>query len=274
MGLLLELQKRLPDGWFLRRLLPAALFVVVAVVGGGQLGRAHWSDLGRARAGIAGALRPGEGPGSNGAAVLVLLAAAAVAAALAVPFAAGVIGALASGAWPWWLSPLGRRLTAWRRRRWSPSDEIAREAVRARAAGRETRAARLDALRARSAPAEPAGPTWCGDRLRATERRVLETTGTDVAEAWTGLFLGAPDPAREALGAARDAYDAACEALVWAVAFTVLGAWWWPSAPAGVLLGLAAWRALRGAVEALCRTTEAVAALPPPLPQPHDGPEA
>ncbi|MER7701864.1 hypothetical protein ABTX81_03035 [Kitasatospora sp. NPDC097605] len=269
MGLLLELQKRVPDGWFLRRLLPAALFVVVAVVGGGRLGWAHWSDLARARAAVAGALRLGEGVTSDGAAVLVLLAAAVAAAALAVPFAAGALGALASGAWPWWLSPLGRRLTERRRRRWSPPDEIAREAVRARAAGRETRAARLDALRARSAPTAPTGPTWSGDRLRATERRVRETTGTDVAEAWTGLVLGSADPAREALGAARDAYDAACEALVWAVAFTVLGAWWWPSAPAGVLLALAAHRALRQAVEALCRTTEAVAALPGP---PDDGP--
>ncbi|MFC5665438.1 hypothetical protein ACFP3U_20960 [Kitasatospora misakiensis] len=263
MGLLLELQKRIPDGWFLRRLLPAALLVVVAVLGGGQLGWAHWSDLGLARTRIAGALRLGEGVTSDGAAVLVLLAAAACALALAVPFAAGAVGTLAAGAWPWWLTPLGRRLTDRRRRRWAPPDELARRAVRARAAGRETRAARLDALRARSTAVAPTGPTWSGDRLRATERHLRETTGADVAESWTGVLLTAPDAAREALTAARDGYDAACEALVWSAAFTLVGAWWWPSALAGALLGLASWRSLRASVETLCRTTEAVATFPP-----------
>ncbi|KIF75361.1 hypothetical protein QR77_18480, partial [Streptomyces sp. 150FB] len=112
MGLLAELQKRIPDGWFLRRLLPAALFVVVATVGGGQLGQHRWNDLGLARERIAGALRPnGGGTSADSVASLVLLAVAAVAAAFAVPFAAGAVGSLASGAWPWWLMPLGRRLT-------------------------------------------------------------------------------------------------------------------------------------------------------------------
>ncbi|WP_327675259.1 hypothetical protein [Kitasatospora sp. NBC_00458] len=260
MGLLLELQKRIPDGWFLRRLLPAALLVVVAALGG-RLGWRHWSDVGLARETTAGVLRFGDGLTPDSAAVLALLAVAAVAAALLVPFAAGAVGALASGAWPWWLTPLGRRLTRRRARRWAPPERIAREAVRARAAGHELRAARLDARRARANPSAPAGPTWSGDRLRAAEERIRATTGEDVAEAWTGLLLGAPDPSREALGAARDAYDAACEALVWSVAFTAVGLWWWPSAAAGILVGLASWRSLRQAVETLCRTAEAAFAL-------------
>jgi hypothetical protein len=262
MDLLLELQKRLPDGWVLRRLLPAVLFVVVAVVGGGQLGWAHWSDVGLARRRIAEATRLGAGLTAGGVAALILLAVASAGVALAVPFAAGAVGTLASGAWPWWLSPLERRLTA-RRRRWRDPDAIAREAVRARAAGREIRAARLDAHRARVAAVEPTGPTWSGDRLRATERRIRATMGTDVAEAWTGLVLTAPDYARAALTSARGAFDSACEAVVWSVAFTAVGVWWWPSAFAGVLLSLASWRSLRQSVEALCRTTEAVVALLP-----------
>ncbi|WP_369260513.1 hypothetical protein [Streptomyces sp. R35] len=273
MGLLVELQKRIPDGWFLRRLLPAVLFVVVATVGGGQLGQRHWDDLGLARERIAGALRWSGGMSGDGVASLVLVAVAAVGAAFAVPFAGGAIGGLASGAWPWWLMPLGRRLTAWRVRRWAPPEEIGRQSVRARAAGRQLRADRLDARRTRTGPAEPGSPTWSGDRFRATEAHVRGETGTEVASEWTGLLLALPDAPRAALSEARDAYDAACEALAWSLAFTVLGAWWWPAALLGVVVGLAFWRSLRGAVGALCRTTEAVFAMrhtgpPSPPPQP------
>ncbi|MEV0774444.1 hypothetical protein ACIBLA_33870 [Streptomyces sp. NPDC050433] len=261
MELLVELQKRIPDGWFLRRLLPAALFVVVAIVGGGQLGQRHWNDLGLAREGIAGALRLSGGLSADGVASLVLVAVAIVAAAFAVPFAGGAIGALASGAWPWWLMPVARRVTALRVRRWAHPDELGARSVRARAAGRELRADRLDARRARTGTARPSSPTWSGDRFRAAEARVEQETGTDIASEWTKLLLAAEDTPRAALSDTRAAYDAACEALAWSVAFTILGAWWWPAAAVGVVLWLTGWLSLRRAVEALCRTTEAVFAL-------------
>ncbi|WP_406452594.1 hypothetical protein OG782_19255 [Streptomyces sp. NBC_00876] len=259
MTLLAELQKRIPDGWFLRRLLPAALFVVVAVVGGGQLGQRHWNDLGLARARIAAALRTGGSLSDDSLALLVLVAVAVVGLAFAVPFAAAGIGALASGAWPWWLMPLSRRVTAWRVRRWAPPSEVARESVRARAAGRELRADRLDARLARTTD-EPGCPTWSGDRLRATETEIRRTTGLDIAGEWTGLLLTVPEVSRAALSEARNAYDASCEGLAWSVAVVLLGAWWWPAAPAGVVLWLASRQSLRLAVRTLCRTTEAICA--------------
>ena len=258
MGLLGELQKRIPDGWFLRRLLPAALFVVVATVGGGQLGQRHWDDLGLARARIAGALRVSDGTSTHAVASLVLYAVAVGAAAFAVPVAARAIGALASGAWPWWLMPLGRRLTVWRVRRWMCPEDIGKEAVRARAARRHLRADRLDARRSRTGSAEPGSPTWSGDLFRATEARVRAETGVDIASEWPELLLVVPDASRTALAEARDAYDAACESLAWSVALTSLGAWWWPAAPAGLLLWLHSWQSLRHAVRTLCRTTAAV----------------
>ncbi|MFD4621845.1 hypothetical protein [Streptomyces sp. NPDC058475] len=257
MGLLVELQKRIPDRWFLRRLLPAALFVVVAIVGGGQLGQRHWNDLSLARERIAGALRLSGGMSADGVTSLVLVAVAVVSAAFAVPFAAGAIGALASGAWPWWLMPLGRRLTAWRVQRWAHPDEIARNAVRARGQGRELRADRLDARRARTGSAPPCSPTWSGDRFREAEAR----TNVGIAGEWTKMLLSASDTTHSVLSEARDAYDGACEALAWSIAFTILGAWWWPAAPVGVVLWLASWRSLRRAVRTLCRTTEAVFAI-------------
>lgn len=268
MELLVELQKRIPDGWFLRRLLPATLFVVVAIVGGGQLGHRHWNDLGLARESIAGGLRLSGGLSADGVASLVLVTVAILAAAFAVPLAAGAIGALASGAWPWWLMPPARRVTAWRVRRWAHPDELGRRSVRARAAGKHLRADRLDARRARARPDAPGSPTWSGDRLRAAEARVARETGSDIASEWTKLLLAAEEVPRAALRDTRAAYDAACEALAWSAAFTILGAWWWPAAPVGVLLWLASWVSLRRAVEALCRTTEAVFALGPPDPPP------
>ncbi|MFF9511472.1 hypothetical protein ACF1BU_34555 [Streptomyces sp. NPDC014724] len=243
MGLLIELQKRIPEGWFLRRLLPATLFVVVAVVGGGELGHAHWNDisLARERRRLARARR-GAGGG----------------AAFAVPYAAAAIGSLASGAWPWRLMPVGRRLTRWRVRRWVEPDVLARRSVRARADGHALRADRLDARAARARTSgRPQSPTWSRDRLRLTEENVGRETGGNVVSGWTTLLLGAADRPRAALAETRDAYDAACEALAWSAAFTVLGAWWWPAAPFGILLGLASWRSLRHAVQTLCRTTEA-----------------
>ncbi|MFE5840283.1 hypothetical protein ACFQ7N_01380 [Streptomyces niveus] len=279
MELLVELQKRIPDGWFLRRLLPATLFVMAAIVGGGQLGQRHWNDLGLARESIAGGLRLSGGLSADGVASLVLVAVAILAAAFAVPLAAGAIGALASGAWPWWLMPLARRVTAWRVRRWAHPDELGRQSVRARAAGRHLRADRLDARRARTEHAAPGSPTWSGDRLRATEEHVGRESGSDIASDWTKVLLSADDVPRAALSETRAAYDAACEALAWSAAFTVLGAWWWPAAAVGVLLWPAGWLSLRRAVEALCRTTEAVFALattdpatPTPTPTPTVSP--
>lgn len=275
-GLLVELQKRIPDRWFLRRLLPAALFVVVALVGGGQLGHRRWNDIALARERIAGAFRLGGGLPAAGIASLVLVAVSVVAAAFAVPYAANAIGALTSGAWPWWLMPLGRRLASWRARRWVAPDELARQSVRARDGGRELRADRLDARRARTGSGRPASPTWSGDRFRATEAHIRAKTGDDIASAWPALLLSASDTSRAALAEARDAYDAACEALAWSMAFALLGAWWWPAAPVGIVLGLASWRSQRHAVRALCRTTEAAftlqhADLPPGQPLSVDG---
>ncbi|MEV5877417.1 hypothetical protein AB0L75_24955 [Streptomyces sp. NPDC052101] len=261
MGLLIELQKRIPDGWFLRRLLPAVLYVVVAVVGGGQLGQRHWNDLGLARDGIAGTLPLGGGVTADGAATLVLVAVAAAGAAFAVPYAAGAVGVLASGAWPWWLAPVGQRLTRWRVRRWTHPTDIAREAVRARGAGRELRAARLDARRARTAPVEPGCPTWSGDRLRAAEERVRTETGVEITDEWSKLLLVISDTSRVALSEARDTFGTVCESLAWSLAVTLVGIWWWPAAVLGAVLWLASWQSLRRAVESLCRTTEEVFAL-------------
>lgn len=255
----MEMQRRIPDRWFFRRLLPAAVFVVLAGVCGGQLGQAHWSDIGLARQQVAAALRFGGPAASNAIASLILLAVAVAVLAFAVPLAADGVDALASGAWPWWLVPLGDRVRAARRSRWNSPDDLGAKAVLARQHGKQLRAARLDARRA-AAPARPPEQfTWCGEKFAATRRRIQAQAGLEIGGAWTALLLVLPDGERTALKDSRDAYDAACEAIVWSVALVLLGGWWWPALPAGLVLATVAWRWLRRAVTAFCATAEAVA---------------
>jgi hypothetical protein len=54
-----------------------------------------------------------------------------------------------------------------------------------------------------------------------------------------------------------DTYDAACETITWGIACTALGVWWWPAAPIGIAIWLAAWQWLRRAVHALSQAAAA-----------------
>lgn len=247
MGLFAELQSRIPDKWFFQRLLPAAVYVVIAVVCGAQLGQGHWADIGLARTRVAAALS-----GGDVAASVVLIAVAAAVLALAVPPAAAGVDILVSGAWPWWLVPLGSQVKSWRTRRWVSPDNLGKAAVSARADGHEFRAARLDSLLARASAKPPQGATWAADQFASVRERVPQ----EASAQWPWLRLLVPDSVRAAMGKARDAYDTACEAIVWSIAVTVLGVWWWPAIPAGAAMWFASWRWLRRAVTGLCDTTE------------------
>jgi hypothetical protein len=258
-GLLAELQRRIPDRWFFRRLLPATIYILAAVICGGQLGQAHATDLGLARQRIATALKISQSAAPGAAASVVLLAVAVAACSFAVPAAAAGVDILASGAWPWWLVPLGDRLLAARRGRWPDPKELGIEAVRSGDQGHALRKARLDARRAVTPPEPPVCCTWSADRLAATRQRVRERTSLDITAGWAALLLVIPDSARASLTGARGSYDAACETVVWAVAIVVLGAWWWPAIPLGLATALVGWRLLRQSVAALCEAAEAAA---------------
>jgi hypothetical protein len=257
-SLLAELQSRIPDRWFFRRLLPATVYVLAAVICGGQLGQAHATDLGLARERIATALKISQ---SGAAASLVLLAFAVAVCSFVVPVAAAGVDVLASGAWPWWLVPLGDRVLAARRRRWTDPKELGIAAVRSGDQGQALRKARLDARRAVTSPEPPAGYTWSADQLAATRQRVRERTSLDITASWAALLLVMPESARASLTGARDSYDAACETVAWAVAVVVLGAWWWPAVLLGLLTGFAGWRLLRQSVTGLCELAEAAVAV-------------
>ncbi|MFF2328465.1 MULTISPECIES: hypothetical protein [unclassified Streptomyces] len=262
MGLLLALQSRIPDRWFLRRLLPSALFVAIAFLVGG-LGQSRWYDAELAARRLEQYLGAEGGTSAHTTTTALLLYAIAVAAgAFAVPMAAQAVSVLAAGAWPWWLAPLSERVRELRVRRWRSPDELRDDALRSRGRGEVLRAARLEARAAAAPQSSPKTPTWTGDRLRSTGDRVREVRGLDIETSWVALLLDLPDTARAAVVEARDGYDGACEAIVWSVAYLALGMCWWPAAVAGAMAWLAAWRWLRHAGDVLGSTTEAVLCAP------------
>ncbi|WP_330238519.1 hypothetical protein [Streptomyces sp. NBC_00525] len=258
MGLLLALQSRIPDRWFLRRLLPSALFVAVAYLVAG-LGQSRWYDAGLAARRLERYLGAAGGAPAHTTAALLLYAIAVTACAFAVPVSAQVVSSLAAGAWPWWLAPLSERVRERRVRRWRSPDDLRDDALRSRGRGKVLRAARLEARAAATARIAPKTPTWTGDRLRSAADRVRELRGLDVETSWVDLLLDLSESSRAALLEARDGYDGACEATVWSLAYLALGVCWWPAAVVGALAWLASWRWLRQAGDVLGSTTEAVA---------------
>jgi hypothetical protein len=258
MGLLLELQSRVPDRWFLRRLLPSAVFAAVAFLAGG-LGQSRWNDAHLATLRLQRYLGAEDGGASvHTTAALLLYAVVVGAGAFAVPVAAQAVGAFAAGAWPWWLAPVSDRIRHLRNRRWQEPEELRKDALLARGNGQTLRSARLDARAAAVLPSRPTTPTRTGDRLRAAADQVRRDRGLDVETSWVALLLDLPEAARTAVLDARDGYDGACEAMVWSIAYLVLGGWWWPAAAVGAVLWVSAWRWLRRAGEALGDTVEAV----------------
>jgi hypothetical protein len=258
-GLLLQLQNRIPDRWLLRRLLPSALFVMVAFIGA-ALGQSRWNDTTLAKQRLAAELtKAGGSVSAYTSATVIIYVLIVVAGAFTVPVLAEGVGALAAGAWPWWLALLADRLRDVRAGRWQSADDLTRAALLAVDAKHPLRASRLKARAAVAQPSAPRTPTWIGDRLEAAATEATRCLGLDPRTSWLEVLLTLPDNARTALTNARDGYDVACEALVWSFAYLILGIWWWPAAVVGLILGLTSWRWLRYAANALASTAEAAA---------------
>lgn len=258
MGAVLELQKRVPERWILRRLLPSAVFVGIAYVGT-ALGYAHWNGIALAKQQLTFYLEAASGSSAY-AASLAIFALLASAGAFAAPLVAQFIGSLAAGAWPWWLAPLSDRVSSARKKHWRSPEELRKDALDAGSRGKQLRAARLKALAAATRRSAPTTPTWIGDRLEIAATHIEAVAGVDVRTSFIALLLRLPDNARTALADAREGYDAACEGLAWSLAYAVLGLWWWPAFFLSATLGTTSWRWLRRAAEALAATAEAVAA--------------
>jgi hypothetical protein len=231
-GFLTEIGSKLADRWAALLALPGLLYLAV-VTAAAVLGQQHalsypfldqkitgWADSSVLK--------------SVGGTVLI------VAAILAGSVLAG-LAATAGGRFieTLWTLP-GRRaparwLTDWRKRRARNAKAIADDEHSSPAQARK-------AIRQadRICLVEPDRPTWIGDRLRACHVRVLKTYGLDLVAAWPRLWLIVPDAVRDELGTAREAFSGAARLAAWAIFYLVLGAWWWPAVPIGLVAGIAA----------------------------------
>ena len=253
---LAEAGKQLAGRWAALLALPAVLFVAAVTVAA-TLGQAHSLDVALAARSAARLAARYEGRAVPAAVAAVGLAIAVGAASV---IAQGIAAMLQRG----WLaagtSRATRRIIGWRtdarRARWLAADTAYTEAARA---GKRDQA-RLGALadaRNRIALAEPARPTWIGDRLAAAGTRVWGEYGLDMQFGWPRLWLVLPEPARQELRGSRDAFTAATVLQAWGVMYTVAGGWWWPAAVAGIITAVLGWRRGRASAAALADLVEA-----------------
>ncbi|MFJ6656817.1 hypothetical protein ACIQNG_10690 [Streptomyces sp. NPDC091377] len=265
--LLATLGGKLTERWLNLLVLPGALFLAAAAVGG-TLGQRHWADVDRLRGtldDLAG--RPALDRTGTAALLVALVLLTATAASLTAQCVGGAVER-------YWLrpgrDPLSRALTGRRARRWRERDTEVTEAVGRIAytgdgpdgavlvpGGVLARIQDLTEARDRIALREPSRPTWYGDRMQAAADRVEAAYGVDLAVLWPRLWLVLPEPAVRQIQSAHDSFGAAARLAAWAVGYALLACWWWPAALAAVGCAAVARSRGRGALDALAGLIEA-----------------
>lgn len=227
-GFLGEIGQKLADRWAALLAIPGLLYLAAVTVAA-VLGQAHALSYRDLSAQVTAWAASPTLKSAGGAALIVagVLAGSVVAGLTAV---AG--GRLVETLWTLpGDRPPARWLADWRRDRSRRQKGIADGSDDPAAVRRAiTRADRISLI-------EASCPTWIGDRLRACHIRISKTYGLDLAAAWPRLWLIVPDAVRTELGAARDAYSGAARLTAWAVLYLVLGVWWWPAIPIGLITG-------------------------------------
>lgn len=254
---------KLADRWSALLVLPGLLYLAV-LAGAAVLGHERWYDAPRLRDvldDVAGA------PVADSPGAVALAAVGGLVAAFGVDLVARALGACLERLWlADGRTPLFRRLTARRLRRWRAADDTFREALveagRARLTGDAEATALAERARLRSADrnrlalAMPTRPFWAGDRLAAAEERVWQAYHLDLVAAWPRLWLLVPDGARLELHTARQLLAAAHRVQAWGVLYAALAVLWWPAAAVGAAtLAFGVYRA-RAAVSVLSELVE------------------
>jgi len=168
-----------------------------------------------------------------------------------------------------WLMPAAgpaRRLAARRAGAWRRADEEFQSALLT--AGRAQLASSADApelrraasalaaRRDRIALAPPRRPFWMGDRIAAADTRVHDKYRLDLASAWPRLWLVLPDPVRTEFGLSRAALTRDSCLAGWALAYAILGVWWWPALAIGCVCAVMARVRARTSVDLLAELVE------------------
>jgi hypothetical protein len=248
-----ELAAKLAERWLALLVLPGALFLVAAVVGGwlGQRAALDWSRFRLGMAELSGTVSRLSAGMQVVLLVIALLGAAGV--GLVVQGLAGVTRLVWLGQWP---RPLRRWRVEARRQRWC--DFVERRRVLS--VEHPDRQEDIDLLAERAnriALAEPGRPTWMGDRVHAVEQVALARLGLDLAFGWPRLWLVLPDTVRAEITAAEASFATAVAAGTWSLPYLALAIIWWPAAVVGVAFGVTGWSRARAAIRDLGALSEA-----------------
>jgi hypothetical protein len=250
-----EVGRKLADRWLTVLLLPGLLFSG-AVLAAATLGHAHAVDVGRYITELTGRVTKIQQGGGAGVWVLIpVLALAACAAAFGARMLGGAVRRIWLGQWPTWTKPVMRLLVRRRTRRWRTAADGYAAAVQD-FEDTET-LERLAAARNTIALAPPSRPSWIGDRIAATDARVLASYELDLGSAWPRLWPLLPDNLRADLRAAGTSLDTATILAGWAVLYLGTGVFWWPGALIGIGCLVSAVSRARGAAATLADLIEA-----------------
>ncbi|WP_107481932.1 hypothetical protein [Streptomyces sp. JHA26] len=249
---------KLAERWIALMLGPSVLLLSVAAVGV-TLGHRRWYDIGLLLTRLN---ELSAEPALRNTGTLVLLLAGLLAASAALGLAATGLGVAVERLW---LATRPRRLADRRRQRWDEAHAAFNHALLAAARAEGTpgaaaaaaRARELNARRNRIGLAAPDHPFWLGDRVAAVDTRVWQTYRLDLTSAWPRIWLVLAEDVRAEIVASRTRFAAAARLTAWAVGYLAVGVVWWPSAVAGAVTAVTAWRRARIAGVAFAELCEA-----------------
>ncbi|WP_406368152.1 hypothetical protein [Streptomyces sp. NBC_01546] len=272
-GFLSALGQKLAERWLTLLVLPGALFLATATTAR-TLGQAHALDYVRLTGRIT---HWAQAPAATTFGGQIVLLGAVLAASAAAGLAAQGLGTLvqritlAAGwyTWPRLLRQWAHARVARRRARWTAAQQRYRQQLDADARTLARDGHRADPARRRAAhqalqrisAEEPDRPTWSGDRIHAVTIRLDRDHHLDLPLLWPHLWLTLPETTRTEITAAEQALTRAATLAGWAILYTPLTVWWWPSAPLAAALALTARHHLRSATDTCAQLLEAAARL-------------
>lgn len=89
--------------------------------------------------------------------------------------------------------------------------------------------------------AEPARPTWMGDRIAAVEQISVDCYGLGIRFDWPRLWLVLPEHVQAEHAQASSQFAPAVVTGAWTLPYLVLGALWWPALLIASVTCLSAW---------------------------------
>ncbi|WP_129857143.1 hypothetical protein [Streptomyces albidoflavus] len=117
--------------------------------------------------------------------------------------------------------------------------------------------------------AEPARPTWIGDRIAAVEQISVDRYGLGLRFDWPRLWLVLPEHVQAEHAQASSQFAPAVVTGAWTLPYLVPGALWWPALLIASVTCLSAWARARTAIAELTNLSESTTVSSPSRSAPH-----